>query len=116
MANIFGAYDELIEKDREHAFKLEEINNMDLKEQIYSLMDSFLVEGDKPRPIERLNQYRHLFAKNMLALFQKQMETENARVAKGLSKLILKYPDLKKEITSILYLEKLSKLLDKGGK
>ena len=36
-----------------------------IREQIYRLMDSFLVETDKPRPIDRLNQDRHLFVGNM---------------------------------------------------
>jgi len=37
-------------------------------------MDSFLVEGDKPRSIERLNQDRHLFVKNVLDLLDKQKQ------------------------------------------
>ena len=39
-----------------------------LREQIYNLMDGFLVEGDSPRPIERLNQDRHLFVDRVIAL------------------------------------------------
>jgi len=41
---------------------------------LYNLMDSFLVEGDKPRSIERLNQDRHLFVKNVLDLLDKQKQ------------------------------------------
>ena len=37
----------------------------EIREQIYRLMDSFLVETDKPRPLDRLNQDRHLFVENM---------------------------------------------------
>lgn len=32
-----------------------------IRKCLYQRMDSFLVEGDKPRPIERLNLDRHLF-------------------------------------------------------
>ena len=45
-----------------------------LKEKTYNLMDSFLVEGDKPRRIKRLNQDRHLFVKNLLQLFKDTVE------------------------------------------
>ena len=41
-----------------------------IRENIYKLMDSFLVEGDKPRPIDRLNQDRHLFVEDMEKLFR----------------------------------------------
>jgi len=46
----------------------------EIKERLYNLMDSFLVEGDKPRSIERLNQDRHLFVKNVLDLLDQQKE------------------------------------------
>ncbi|MEK6883261.1 MAG: hypothetical protein AABY22_26780 [Nanoarchaeota archaeon] len=45
-----------------------------LKEKMYNLMDSFLVEGDKPRPIDRLNIDRHLFVKNLFQLFKDTVE------------------------------------------
>ena len=38
------------------------------EEDIYRLMDGFLVEGDKPRSIDRLNTDRHLFVENILDL------------------------------------------------
>ena len=41
-----------------------------IRKNIYNLMDSFLVETDKPRPIDRLNQDRHLFVDNVENLFR----------------------------------------------
>ena len=49
-----------------------------MKQRIYELMDSFLVEGDKPRSIEQLNQDRHLFVENVIKLFEdKEPNTNN---------------------------------------
>lgn len=45
-----------------------------LCEEIYRLMDNFLVEADKPRPLDRLNQDRHLFVDNMENLFRSRIE------------------------------------------
>ncbi len=41
-----------------------------IREKIYQLMDTFLVEGDPPRSIERLNQDRHLFVDNMMEIWR----------------------------------------------
>lgn len=45
-----------------------------LQEKIYDLMDSFLIEGDQPRPIDRLNQDRRLFVENMEQLIRAEVE------------------------------------------
>ena len=47
-----------------------------MKQRLYELMDSFLVEGDKPRPIDRLNQDRHLFVENITLLFASLLQSE----------------------------------------
>ncbi len=45
-----------------------------IEEEIYRLMDGFLVEGDKPRNIKRLNQDRHLFVENMLVVIKEAIK------------------------------------------
>jgi hypothetical protein len=49
-----------------------------LKEETYRLMDSFLVEAKdqygNERSLEKLNQDRHLFVKNLLQLFKDSVE------------------------------------------
>jgi len=41
------------------------MTNTKLKEKLYQLMDSFLVETDPPRSVEQLNVDRHLFVENV---------------------------------------------------
>lgn len=43
-------------------------------------MDSFLVEGDKPRSIDRLNQDRHLFVENILEIIEEALIDNESRV------------------------------------
>ncbi len=45
-----------------------------LEEEIYRLMDSFLIETEPPRRMEQLNQDRHLFVEKLLSLFTKRQE------------------------------------------
>ena len=50
------------------------INKLEIKLELYKLMDSFLVEAKdqngNDRSLEQLNQDRHLFVENCLKLFE----------------------------------------------
>ena len=87
------------------------MNKNTLKEKIYKLMDSFLVEGDNPRPIDRLNQDRHLFVENLLALFsqtfseligEEELVQESLIKANLFNALILGKNELRRELRNKL--------------
>ena len=64
--------------------------NKELRNLLYKKMDSFLVEGDKPRPIERLNLDRRLF-----------VDTTTAEIIKILDKNLLQQ---KEDLQSVVHM------------
>ncbi|OFW53958.1 MAG: hypothetical protein A2163_07760 [Actinobacteria bacterium RBG_13_35_12] len=51
-------------------------------EEMYKLMDSFLIETEPPRRIEQLNQDRHLFVDQLLTLQNKLLADKLREVRK----------------------------------
>ena len=64
-----------------------------MREEIYRLMDSFLVETDSPRSIDQLNQDRHLFVKNILDLIFQKEEDVREEIRKNGDAVIKKHKD-----------------------
>jgi hypothetical protein len=66
--------------------------NKEIKEKIrkclYQRMDSFLVEGDKPRPIGQLNLDRHSFVDTTTAELLELLEAQKQEIIELLDILI----------------------------
>ena len=52
---------------------------IEIRKILYKKMDSFLVEGDKPREIGRLNLDRHLFVDTTTALILELLKSERIK-------------------------------------
>ena len=52
---------------------------IEIRKILYEKMDSFLVEGDKPREIGRLNLDRHLFVDTTTALILELLKSEEEK-------------------------------------
>ena len=71
------------------------MNNLkDLKEKIYEIVDSFLVEAKnqygKERSLERLNQDRHLAVDALISLFEAEKKKIEGKIRKAIDKNVAK--------------------------
>ena len=73
---------------------------IEIRKILYEKMDSFLVEGDKPREIGRLNLDRHLFVDTTTALILELLRFERIKDSQRLLERIkLKKQNTKYQFT-----------------
>ena len=61
---------------------------IEIRRILYEKMDGFLVEGDKPRKIGRLNLDRHLFVDTTTALILELLKSEKEKARQDIIKKI----------------------------